>query len=238
MQNLPRPNRLRSAAASKAASRTTSSTAKPTATRTAGKLKRPAGRTANELTKSQRFFSQAEAASKLFAICEKAIGTESRAYVQDKAGKYFLTLDPLDPTKRDLDIPVIVDVSAPIFKSNFSHFSSLVKMGMCFRLRSRGWGGPIYARARTDYEHPLEAYIQRWQDQAIESELAKRNEQKLLKAIEALSPRGPAQSEVLEAIHQLKQGIARLAIGHTPFQEGPARRTDFRVADEAPIQRH
>jgi hypothetical protein len=189
-----------------------------------------AAKTARVSTKSNAVFSSTDAASDFFAICRNSIRDEARAYVRDRAGKLYLTLDPVE---RHLRGPVN-DVSAQLFKDNFSHFSSLIKIGLCFRISPRGSNGLIYARKHTKYRHPLEHVIEQWHERLTEADSTKQYEANLLQAIKAIDRRDVSNSEeVLKAVQQLKRGIARLAIGHHPFDEGQLSENGYRVNDEA-----
>lgn len=94
--------------------------------------------------------SQADAKRDFLTVCRRAIQNRERAYVSDKAGKRYLTLDP---ERRHLSGPVL-EMTAQFYKNNFSRCSSLVKDGLCFRLTLRGVDQSIFVRRHTEYTDP------------------------------------------------------------------------------------
>jgi hypothetical protein len=192
-----------------------------------------AKRTSNLNAAPSRSFSQAAVTSNFLSICRDAIHDKTKVYVSDRAGQFYLTLDPV---KRYLEEPII-DVSAQFFKDNFSRFSSLIKDGLCFRLSHRGSKAVIYARRHTKHRDPLDHVIEQWREQVAAS--TKQQEEQLLLAIKAISRQNETQTEAIEAIseriRQIMQGMARLAIGHRPFEVGMSENI-YRAIDEAPPQ--
>lgn len=150
-------------------------------------------------------------------ICRRVLEEEEKAYVHDKAGRRYLTLDGVE---RNLPSPV-VDVSAQFFKDNFSRMSSLVKDGLCFRLTLRRSNRPLYARRHTGYSDPVDAVIEAWRERVVASALAERERGEVLSALRELG-RGQVsnQDALLAALDKLTRGVARMAIGHKPFEEG------------------
>jgi len=180
-----------------------------------------------------RSLTQAAATRNFLSICREAIRHEARVYVKDRAGQFYLTLDP---KKRHLGDPII-EVRAQLFKDNFSRFSSLIKDGLCFRLSHRGSKAVIYARRHTGYSDPLDHLIEQWRERVAEASSTKRQEEKLLLAIKALDIRGDGHSEdVLRELRRLAHGIARLAIGYRPFEEGQLPENGYRMIDEGQPQ--
>ena len=136
-------------------------------------------------------FSQAAITRNFLSICRDAFRDKAKVYVKDRAGEFYLTLDPI---KRHLDDPII-DVSAQEFKDNFSRFSSLIKDGLCFRLSYRVSKVVIYARRHTRYSDPLDYVIEQWREKVAEAASTKQQEEKLRLAIMAMSRQGELQNE-------------------------------------------
>ena len=167
--------------------------------------------------KRNRHLTQSTVASNFLATCRETIKDQLRTYVKDKSGKYYLTLDPV---ARHLN-GVILDVSAQQFKDNFSRFSSLIKCGLQVRLSLRGSEAFIYARRHLQYQDPLESIMKRWQEQAAEAASHKEQETRVLRAISGVGRQDESQTKtILQDLKQLKLGVARLGIGHRPFDEG------------------
>ncbi len=164
--------------------------------------------------------TRAAVTANFLAICREAIERDQRVYVQDRSGTSFLTLDP---QRRHLREP-IVDVSAQQFKDHIARFSSLIKDGLCFRLRLRRTNQFIYARRNTRYRDPLDSVIDEWREGVATA--AQQLERKVLLAIE--NDGATRDAQILKALEELRRGIARLAIGHRPFEEG--------MIDPAPAQ--
>lgn len=161
--------------------------------------------------------AQADAKRNFLTVCRSAIRDGNRAYVKDRADKPYLTLDP---DRRHLSGPVL-DLSAQFFKDNFARCSSLIKDGLCFRLTLRGGNQSIYARRHTRYTDACDAVIENWRSQVAGDALAQQQEADLMAVIRRVERRSDtAHEEVLAAISKLKLGIARLVIGHRPFEEG------------------
>ncbi len=171
----------------------------------------------NDWKKTVAALSQADAKRDFLTVCRGAIQNEERAYVKDKADKAYLTLDP---ELRHHSGPVL-DIRAQFFKDNFSRCSSLVKDGLCFRLTLRGTNQCVYARRHTKYSDPCDTVIENWRSQVVNNALAQQQEANLIRKIawfERQSDSG--REDVLGAIKELKFGIAHMAIGHRPFDEG------------------
>jgi hypothetical protein len=161
--------------------------------------------------------AQAAAKRNFLTVCRRAIQDGKRVYVADKAGKSYLTLDP---DRRHLSGPVL-DLSAQFFKDNFARCSSLVKDGLCFRLTLRGINQSIYARRHTKYTDACDAVIENWQSQVAGQALVQQQEAELMAVFRRFEHRSDTKhEEVLAAFSKLTLGIARLAIGHRPFEEG------------------
>lgn len=164
---------------------------------------------------SSPVISQSFAVTNFPAICGDVVKMEAKVFVMDRQGKVYLTLDPFKNT--NVRGPVI-DVTAQQFRDQFSAFSSLIKVGMCFRVKSRRSDVAIYARQHSSYRHPLKGLIDEWRERIPAASVSKAAEDRLLNAIKAAGR--PANEEILEAIRLLKVGIARISIGHRPFEEG------------------
>lgn len=161
--------------------------------------------------------SQADAKRDFLAVCRCVIQKGERAYVKDKSNRTYLTLDP---ESRHLSGPVL-GISAQFFKDNFSRCSSLIKDGLCFHLEIRGSNHGIYARRHTKYSDACDLIIENWRSRVVIDALAQQQEDKLMQAIHCSARRGEAEhDEIRKAIGELKLGIARLSIGHRPFEEG------------------
>lgn len=161
--------------------------------------------------------TQADAKSNFLNVCRHAIQTGKRAYIKDKAEKSYLTLDP---ERRHLSGPVL-DMSAQFFKDNFARCSSLVKDGLCFRLTLKGINQSVFARRHAKYADPCDTVIEQWRAQVASDALARQQESDLMRVISRVERQGDSlQEEILEAIGKLRHGIARLTIGHRPFEEG------------------
>jgi hypothetical protein len=161
--------------------------------------------------------TQAAAKRDFLTICRRAIKNGERIYVKDKSGSTYLTIDPVD---RHLLRPP-VQVSAQFFKNNFSRCSSLIKDGLCFRLSLRGNKQTVFARRHTKYSDPCDIVIEKWLNQLEDNALATQQESNLMRVIDGVGRYSESHhAEILEAVGKLKQGIARLSIGHRPFEEG------------------
>lgn len=163
------------------------------------------------------FHTQTEAKKRFLTLCRDAIREERRVYVTDKAGVAFLTLDPV---ARHLKGPA-VPVTAQFFKDNFARCGSLVKTGVAFELALRGSNRSLHARRHTRYVDPLDGVLETWRDLIAEAAVREREPSELRRSLAALERRQDmGQAETLEEIRKVAKGIARLAIGHRPFEGG------------------
>ncbi len=163
------------------------------------------------------YCTQSEAAGKLQAIYKQLVRTGGRVYVKDKAGTRYMTLDTSDARVKE---PVI-DVSLQRFKDNFSAFSNLVRIGICFRVSMRSVNEPIYARPYGSYTHPLSDEIALFHERLKSNATIKAMESNILKALERRdSGDDEHREEVKKYLNEFRIGIARIALGHRPFEEG------------------
>lgn len=102
-----------------------------------------------------RAYTLLDAKQRLLAICREVATKRQRAYVREKSGERFMTIAPTEHHA----IGPIVDVKAVDFRHNFSRFSSLVRLGFCFRLHQRDDDLVAYIRRHTSYDDPLKAVI-------------------------------------------------------------------------------
>jgi hypothetical protein len=156
-------------------------------------------------------FSQAEAKTDLFKICRDVRNDERIACVKDKAGQRFMTLCP---TSKSIRGP-IVDVTVTRFKAEFSKFSTLVRLGLTFRVSMKT--GEVFVRKHTSYVDPLQDVLVSWQNQVINLALKESEAGDVRRALHGL---GTTQEVIGERVEKLIQGVARLSIGHRPFEEG------------------
>ncbi len=159
------------------------------------------------------FLSQSNAKAKFLGICRRALELNQKIYVKDKSGKCFLTLDPINSAKR---LPA-VEVSAQRFKDEFSQFSSLVKFGYRFRLTLQNETRVLIVRRHTSYSGALDDVVKDWHSaitgKALSQERCK------------IGRRSATEHErIVESLEKLALGIARLGIGHLPFEEGGAKK--------------
>ena len=159
--------------------------------------------------------TQSHAKKHFTALCLESIEKYDRArfFVQDKSGARYMTLDPKE---RHIDGPAI-EISARYFKDNFSNFSNLIKTGMCFKLKLADTKKLIFARKHTSYIYPLEKIIIKWQDAVVNH--------KFLDVIEdnfdnLNNSNDGKNNEIITDLKLIKRAIARMAIGHKPFEEG------------------
>lgn len=165
--------------------------------------------------------SQADAKRDFLTVCRRAIQNRERAYVTDRAGERYLTLDP---ERRSLSGPVL-EMTAQFFKDHFSRCSSLIKDGLCFHLTIRGVDQGLFARRHTRYTDPCDTVIDNWLRQVASDALTQKQESDLIKLICRAERHSDAEREdfhreVCDRLPKLELGIARLAIGHRPFEEG------------------
>jgi hypothetical protein len=77
---------------------------------------------------------------------------------------------------------------------------------------------------------PCDAVIESWRSQVAGDALARRQESDLIMAIRSVKDESDSgQEKLLEAIDKLKLGIARLAIGHRPFEEAAGRYVTYQA---------
>jgi hypothetical protein len=197
--------------------------AKPTsrAKLTTQKRPRPASATpAPPVPPSVRTLSQREASSRFVEICKELVENGGKLYVQDKSATKYLTISS---SRANVKEPVI-DVSAQRFKDKFSSFSGLVKIGMCFRIKLRNSNRHAYARPFGSFVHPLADVIAEHQSKISISRALEGLEATLLTTIgKQDEAHASHREEVLDHLEKLKHGVARLAIGHRPFEEGTVR---------------
>ena len=169
-----------------------------------------------------RVITQSVAVTHFPAICGIVVNSDTPVYVKDRLGKKYLTIAPFEPSI--LDAPTIA-VNAQLFRDNFSAFSSLIKIGMTFQIKSKRSEVSVCARQFRGYRHPLHEVIERWRDQIIVASVRRdaqdeynEAEKKILAAIKSAGI--ASTDEIMEALQELKRGIARMAIKHLPFTEG------------------
>jgi hypothetical protein len=172
-----------------------------------------------------------EAVANLPAIIRQAVKTEERVYVKDKAGRTFMTIDPV---KRHVDEPLI-PIGIQTLKDNFSACSALIKRGFAFVVRSRGSAAPVYVRRHLSYHDPLDPVIDAWRQQvlapmitnaltnALKPFIAKLSGLKVATDSRSAQTR-PSNEEFDKSINDLKGALKlaadRILIGHHPFREG------------------
>lgn len=150
--------------------------------------------------------------------CRQVLDDEERFYIADADGVPFMALDFKE---RHLHGP-LVDISAQFFKDNFSRCSSAIRDGVCFRLTLKGRNAGVIARRHTQYKDPLDDVLAQWQEKVVDAAMRdKGNSDDISKAIRKLEvAQNISKEELQEQIKLLAKGIARLAIGHRPFDEG------------------
>jgi len=166
------------------------------------------------------FISQTVAKSKFLTHCRDVITNKQFVCIKDHSNKPFLTLT-VHPVKG-----VAVTVTAQFFKDNFARCTSLIRDGIVFRLKLRNSKEVLYARRHTSYKDPVDAVIDEWRESIVKAAGADKSEVlQLSREIIALKSQQSLQSvkdsEVnRERFDTLVRGIARMAIGHRPFDEG------------------
>ena len=184
--------------------------------------KRPAPPTKKPPRPATMFIAQTEAKNRFLAHCRHAIDTGEFVCVLDQPDHAFLTLTPR-PVKGGF-----VTVSAQFFKDHFSRCSSLIRDGVAFRLTLRGSNQVVYARRHTSYKDPLDAVIDEWRENIVESALADADESAIARLARDFAAftmrqgvRGEEDRETARNHYTaLVRGITRMAIGHLPFEEG------------------
>ena len=161
--------------------------------------------------------NQVEAKAKFLTHCRRTVDEDKRTYVSDQSGRSFMVLDTKDRHQKS----PAVKISAQAFKDNFSRYSSLVRLGVCFELTLKGRDGSIYARRHKDYEDPLDDVFGRWIDLVIEDGIKKLEPSETLRAIQRLDQKSAGDQEMITAgLQKLTKGLMRMALGHRPFDEG------------------
>ena len=184
--------------------------------------KRPAPSTKKPSRPATTFVAQTEAKNRFLVLCRHAIDTGEFVCVQDQSDDAFLTL-----TTRPIK-GAFVTVSAQFFKDNFSRCSSLIRDGVAFRLTLRGSNQVVYARRHTAYKDPVDSVIDKWRESIVEAAMADAGESaiaRLTREWAAFVQRQGARSEedretARNHYQAVIRGIARMAIGHLPFEEG------------------
>ena len=163
-------------------------------------------------------------------ICrEVASDGERRVYIDDRQGERLVTLDPV---KRNLRGPVL-EVPVQRFKTEFSRFCALVRIGVCFRLTRRGTA-PVYARRHTGYRDPLDTIVDKWRNALVNRKIGRLSDayEKLAdldeRRVQETAERRREDAQRDRDIDDLKRGqetnrtaIARVALGHfPPFKKG------------------
>lgn len=168
------------------------------------------------------FISQTEAKNRFLTHCRHVIDTGEYVCVQDKSETAYLTLT----TRKVKD--VFVTESAQFFKDNFARCSSLIRDGVAFRLTLRGSNSVVYARRHTSYIDPVDNVIEKWRESIVEAAVANADEsaiQQLSRDLAALAQDHRSRNEedrevALDRYKNMVRGIARMAIGHLPFENG------------------
>ena len=160
-----------------------------------------------------RVITQSVAVTHFPAICGIVVSSNTPVYVKDRLEKKYLTIAPFEPSI--LDTPTIA-VNAQLFRDNFSAFSSLIKIGMTFQIKSKRSEVSVCASQFRGYRHPLHEVIERWRDQIIVASVRRdaqeqynEAEKKILAAIKSAGI--ASTDEIMEALQELKRGIARMA---------------------------
>jgi hypothetical protein len=191
------------------------------------RAKAPASKKPNSSAKKSSvppttFVSQTGAKNEFLEHCRLVAETEQFVCVTDQSGKAFLTL-----TAR-LVKTGFVTVSAQFFKDNFARCSSLIRDGVAFRLTLRKTNRMVYARRHTSYTDPLDPVINEWRENMVEAAMADAKDSGIAKLARDLAAFASQQSFrgdedralSLDRHKALVRGITRMAIGHSPFDEG------------------
>ncbi|MEI9425736.1 hypothetical protein O7A70_31950 [Mesorhizobium sp. Cs1299R1N1] len=170
------------------------------------------------------------AKAKFLTLCRRSIEEERPIHIRDADKGAFMVLDFVE---RRLEGP-LVDVSAQFFKDNFSRCTSAVRDGVCFRLSLKGSNRAVYARRHTKYADPLDGVFAEWRDKVVEAALQDANNESVLEAIRDLGRRADqGQQNVDLMLKRLARGIARMAIGNKPFEEGDLPQGSFMLHRDA-----
>jgi hypothetical protein len=168
------------------------------------------------------FVSQTEAKDKFLAHCRHVSETKEVVCVTDQSGVAFLTLT-VHPVKGAL-----VTRSAQFFKDHFARCSSLIRDGIAFKLTNRSSTEAIYAGRHGSYNDPVDPVIDEWRENIVKAAMADADESaiaSLASEFAAFASRHGRRSnddrdEARVRYETLVRGIARMAIGHKPFDEG------------------
>lgn len=158
------------------------------------------------------------AKSGFLGYCREVLNEEKLFYIADADGIPFMALDFRERHVRG----PLVDISAQFFKDNFSRCSSAIRNGVCFRLTLKGRNEAVIARRHTQYRDPLDDVLAQWQEKVVDAAMRNKGDSDdISKAIRKLEvAQNITKEELHEQIKAVAKGIARLAIGHRPFDEG------------------
>jgi hypothetical protein len=163
------------------------------------------------------FITQTQAKNDFLDTCRRAIKEQMHICIKDQSDKAFLTITFTD---RHISGPA-VDVTAQFFKNHFSRCCSLVRDGVAFRLALRASNKFAFARRHTSYVDPLDEVIEQWREKVIAEAITDSEVSKLRKELDVLAKQGVNQQEELRSrLQKMALGIARMAIGQKPFDEG------------------
>ena len=175
----------------------------------------------------KQHLKSSEAVANFPALVRQVLKTKERVYVKDKAGRSFMTIDPV---KRFVEEPLI-PIGVQTLKDNFSACSALIKRGFAFVVRSRGSAAQVYVRRHQSYQDPLDPVIDAWRQQVLAPMISKALEPFVatLSSLK-LAPNNqeahnrPSIDEFNKSINDLKGALKlaadRIFIGHHPFREG------------------
>lgn len=190
-------------------------------------------RSPQRTTPTSRNVTQADARATFPALCREVLANGVRIYVKDRANILFLTIDPRE---RPYETPY-VDISADESKTNFSRFCVLVKLNYHFCVTTRGSNMPVYVRRHTSYTDPVDNVVEKYMaealENAVETALANRGDADVLKALRNLHlDQANGRETIEENLKLMMRGLARIAVGLKPFEEGAIRHGVSRVPDE------
>lgn len=177
------------------------------------------------------YLTSSEAVARFPAIVRQVRRTKTRIYVEDKAGRYFMTIDPI---RRFVDEPLI-PIRVQTLRDNFSACAALIKRGFAFVVRSRGNAVPIFVRRHQRYQDPLDPVIDAWRAQVLAPMTAKALEpvvERLSSLQLAAKSQGTEMRSSIEEFNDSINGVMqamrlaadRIFIGHHPFREGVVNR--------------
>lgn len=185
-------------------------------------LKKPVARRSAVVPRSPKLtgtkIDRKIAKSGFLGYCRQVLNEDRLFYIADADGIPFMALDFKE---RHLHGP-LVDISAQFFKDNFSRCSSAIRDGVCFRLTLKSRNAGVIARRHTQYKDPLDDVLAQWQEKVVDAAMRNKGDSDdISKAIRKLEVAQNISKEELQTqIKALAKGIARLAIGHRPFDEG------------------